>query len=163
MTRLMIVLGMVMLSPQAVALAQATPDFSGTWRFNQDKSSAQISGNWPIVPFPSEIVIKQTPSDLHVSTENIRQTPLTAVFKLDGSKVTLATPSGISETGEARLDGATMVITTRRTFSLPGGAGEVVSEHKETWNLSGSALTVVRTRTQDGESASDKAVYDKIR
>jgi hypothetical protein len=163
MKRWVIVLGLALaLCAQAVALAQAKPDFSGTWRFNQDKSGKNIAGNWPVVPFPSQIAVKQTPTELQVEWTSLRQEPLTADFKLDGSRVTLKAPEGISETGEARLEGATMVITSRRSFSMPGG-GEVVTDTKETSNRSVNALTVVKTRLLGGESHSDKAVYDKIR
>jgi hypothetical protein len=163
MKRWVIVLGMAVTLSAQTALAQSQPDFSGTWRYSEAKSNQNTAGNWAVVPFPSELTIKQTPTELHLVITNNRQEPVTVVFKLDGSKVTLAMPSGISETGEARLQGATMVITTRRTFSLPGGAGEVVSDHKETWDLAGNLLMVVRSRTLDGDTQSDKAAYEKVK
>ncbi len=57
MKRWRVVLG-VALALGVQVLAQAGPDFSGTWRFNQEKSSQGIAGNSPNVPFPSEIVVK---------------------------------------------------------------------------------------------------------
>lgn len=160
MKRLMIVLGVALaLGVQAVALAQARPDFSGTWRFNQAKSSQNIAGNSPNVPFPSQIVVKQTPSELSVVSSSVRQQGMSAVYKLDGSKVTVEAPSGISETGEARFEGATVVITSRRSFSSP--AGETVVDFKEIWSLTGNVLTIEKTRTETGESSTEKAVYDK--
>jgi len=161
MTRVAIALGVALtLGVQAAGLAQARPDFSGTWRFNQAKSNPNIAGNTPNIPFPSQIVVKQTPTDLSVESTSVRQLPVSAVFKLDGSKVTVQAPSGISETGEARFEGATVVITSRRSFSSP--AGETVVDFKEVWSLDGSALTIDKTRTQDGESTSEKAVYDRM-
>ena len=161
MKRLTIVLVVALaLAVQGVALAQARPDYSGTWRFNQAKSSPNIAGNTPNVPFPSQIVVKQTPTELAVESTSVRQQPLSAVFKLDGSKVTVQAPSGISETGEARFEGATVVITSRRSFSSP--AGDIVADFKEIWSLSGNALTIEKTRTQEGESASARAVFDKL-
>ena len=161
MKRWMIVLGVALtLGVPAVALAQARPDYSGTWRFNQAKSSPNIAGNTPNVPFPSQIVVKQTPTDLAVESTSIRQQPLSAVYKLDGSKVTVQAPQGISETGEARFEGATVVIVSRRSFPSPGG--EIVADFEETWSLSGNVLTIEKTRTQEGESTSEKAVFDKL-
>lgn len=161
MTRVAITLGLALLlgtSPQT--LAQARPDFSGTWKFNQGKSSPGIAGNTPNVPFPSQIVVKQTQGELYVESTSVRQAPLKAVFKLDGSKVTVEAPRGISETGEARFEGATLVVTTRRSFSSP--AGETVVDFKEIWSLNGSALTIEKTRTESGDLATAKAVYDKV-
>ncbi len=160
MKRLVILLGLAaMLGVPTEALAQARPDFSGTWRFNQGKSSTGIAGNTPNIPFPSQLVVKQTPTDLDVTSTSVRQSPLAAVYRLDGSKVTVQAPSGITETGEARFDGATVVITSRRSFSSP--AGETVVDFKEVWRLDGGVLTIEKSRTEDGESTSEKAAYDK--
>jgi hypothetical protein len=161
MKRLMIVMGVALtLGLSAVALAQARPDFSGTWKFNQGKSNPNIAGNTPNIPFPSQIVVKQTPTELHVASTSVRQQPLSAIYKLDGSKVTVQAPQGISETGEAKFEGATVVITSRRSFPSP--AGDIVAEFRETWSLSGSVLTIEKSRTQEGESTSEKAVFDKM-
>ena len=160
MKRLMIVLSVALaLGAQAVALAQARPDFSGTWRLNVGKSGPNVAGNTPNIPFPSQIAVKQTPTDISVESTSIRQQPVSAVYKLDGSKVTVQTPEGISETGEAKFDGGNLVITSRRSFSSP--AGEVVVDFKEIWSLSGNALTIEKTRTQSGDTSNSKAVYDK--
>lgn len=160
MKRLTIVLSVALaLGVQAAAFAQARPDFSGTWRFNQGKSNPNIAGNTPNIPFPSQIVAKQTPTDISVESTSVRQQPVSAVYKLDGSKVTVQAPEGISETGEAKLDGGNLVITSRRSFSSP--AGDVVVEFKEIWSLSGNILTIEKTRVQSGDSSTSKAVYDK--
>jgi hypothetical protein len=160
MKRLMIVLGVALtLGVPAAALAQAKPDFSGTWKFNQAKSNPNIAGNTPTIPFPSQIVVKQTPTELHVASSSVRQQPLSAIYKLDGSKVTVQAPPGLTETGEAKFEGETVVITSRRTFSSP--AGDIVADFKEVWTVSGNVLTIVKTRTQEGESTSEKAVFDK--
>jgi hypothetical protein len=160
MKRLMIVLGVALtLGVQAVALAQTRPDFSGTWRLNAGKSAPNVAGNTPNIPFPSQIVAKQTPTDISIESTSVRQQPVSAVYKLDGSKVTVQTPEGISETGEAKFDGGNLVITSRRSFSSP--AGEVVVDFKETWSLGGNVLTIEKSRTQSGDTSNSKAVYDK--
>jgi len=160
MKRLTIVCSVALtLGVQAVALAQARPDFSGTWRLNVSKSAPNVAGNTPNIPFPSQIVARQTPTDISVESTSIRQQPVSAVYKLDGSKVTVQAPEGISETGEAKFDGGNLVITSRRSFSSP--AGDVVVDFKEIWSLSGNALTIEKTRTQSGDTSNSKAVYDK--
>jgi hypothetical protein len=161
MTRLMIAVGLAFaLGSEAMTLAQATPDFSGTWRFNQGKSSPNIAGNTPNISFPSQIVVKQTATDVSIDSTSVRQQPVSAVFKLDGSTVNVQAPSGISETGQAKIEGATLVITTRRSFSSP--AGETVVNFKEVWSISGAALTIEKTRIEEGETSSERAVFDKV-
>ena len=61
MKRLTFVLALALaLGVQTVTFAQARPDFSGTWRYNQSKSNPNTSGNTPNIAFPSQIVVKQT-------------------------------------------------------------------------------------------------------
>jgi hypothetical protein len=148
------------ISAQAISIAQAAPEFSGTWRLNQAKSSRAIVGNTPDIQFASQLEVKQSPTDVSIVATSIRQQPVSAVYKLDGSKVNVQAPEGIIETGEAKLDGTTLVITSRRSFSSP--AGDIVVDFKEVWNRSGNELTVEKTRTQSGESSTQKAVYDKL-
>ena len=162
MKRIVIMLGIAlsaMLGAAPDALAQAKPDFSGTWKFNQLKSSPGIAGNTPNIAFPSQIVVKQSPGELNVASTSVRQAPLSATYKLDGSKVTVEAPRGITETGEAKFEGPNVVIMSRRSFSSP--AGDTVVNFKETWRLDGNVLTIEKTRLEDGESNTEKAVYDK--
>ena len=161
MKRLMIVLSVALaLGGQTVALAQARPDFSGSWRLNVGKSGPNVAGNTPNIPFPSQIAVKQTPTDIAIESTSVRQQPVSAVYKLDGSKVIVKAPEGISETGEAKFDGGNLMITSRRSFSSP--AGDVVVEFKEIWTQSGNVLTIQKTRIQSGDSSTEKAVYDKL-
>src|SRR4030095_13504513 len=147
------------LGAQAISIAQA-PDFSGTWRLNQAKSSRAIVGNTPYIQFGSQLEVKESPTDISIVGTSIRQQPVSAVYKLDGSKVNVQAPEGITETGEATLNGTTLVITSRRSFSSP--AGDIVVDFREVWNRSGNELTVEKTRTQSGDSSTQKAVYDKL-
>ena len=160
MKHIVIMLGVaLMLGVAPAAFAQAKPDFSGTWRFNQTKSTPGIAGNTPNVAFPSQIVVKQTATDLSVQSTSVRQAPLAANYKLDGSKVTVEAPRGIAETGEAKFEGSNVVITSRRSFPSP--AGDQVVNFKEVWTLDGNVLTIQKTRIEEGESNTEKAVYDK--
>lgn len=161
MRRVVIALGLALMLgiPQA-PFAQATPDLSGTWRFNQGKSSPGIAGNTPNIPFPSQIVVKQSPTEIYVASTSVRQAPVTATYKLDGSRVAVEAPRGITETGVATFEGATLVITSRRSFTSP--AGETVVEFREVWTLSGNVLTIEKTRIEGGESTTEKAAYDKV-
>lgn len=151
----------LILGAQAVSLAQARPDFSGTWRISQSKSSRNVVGNTPDIQFPSQLDVKQSATDISVVATSVRQQPLSATYKLDGSKVNVQAPAGISETGQAMLNGPNLVITSRRSFSSP--AGDVVVDFKEVWTVNGNELTIEKTRTQVGDTPStQKAVYDKV-
>ena len=134
-----------------MTLAQARPDFSGTWRYNQGKSNPNTAGNTPNIAFPSQIVVKQTATEISVDSTSVRQQPVSAVYKLDGSKVTVQAPSGISETGEAKIDGGNLVITSRRSFSSP--AGDIVIDFKEVW-------TLTRKHADDRENPHSERRFD---
>ena len=161
MTRLTTALSVtLMLGAQAALFAQGRPDFSGTWRLNQAKSSRAIVGNTPDIQVASQLEVQQTPADVAVVATSVRQQTVSATYKLDGSRVNVQAPEGITETAEARLDSGSLVITSRRSFSSP--AGDIVVDFKEVWSLSGNELTIEKTRTQSGESSTQKAVYDKL-
>ena len=148
-----------LLAAPYLAHAQGRPDLGGTWTLNYDKSGPEVAGNGADVPFPSQMVVVQTPTELSVKRSSVRQSPFAAVYKLDGSKVTVEAPADIKETGEAKFDGTTLVVTSRRLFSSP--AGDTVVDFTEIWTLSGNVLTVKKTMTQEGESQTATAVYDK--
>lgn len=153
---LIVTLGLV---TPSVAFAQARPDLSGSWRLNFDKSGPGVGGNGADVPFPSEMAIAQSATELSVRRSSVRQAPFAATYKLDGSRVNVQAPPEITETGEARFDGPTLVITSRRWFPSP--AGDIVTEFREIVTLTGNVLTVKKTMTQEGESQTETAIYDK--
>ncbi len=144
----------------AVTLAQERPDFTGTWGFNQQKSTPGIAGNTPNIAFASRIVVRQSADEFDVTLTSVRQQPVAAVYRLDGSQVNVQAPAGITEVGSARIEGSTLVITSRRSFTSP--AGETVVQFKEVWSVAGQVLTIEKTRIEDGESSTEKAVYDRM-
>ena len=158
MTRVVLALGVALVLAAPGVRAQGRPDFSGIWKINAAKSGA-VTGNTPNVAFPSQLEVKQSATELYVASTSVRQAPVTATYKLDGSTVTVGAPRGITETAAAKLDGATVVIATRRSFTSP--LGETVITFKETWSVTGTVLTIEKSRIEDGESLTEKAVYDK--
>jgi hypothetical protein len=144
-----------------VASAQTKPDFSGTWIYNQAQSARGTAGNNPVVPFPSEIHITQTGSEMHWEGRTVRQDPVRAVFKLDGSEVPMTGSEGITSKGRAVLEGASLVITSSRSYSSP--AGEIVTEYKEIYSVAGDVLTVEKTQSTGGISNTLKAVYNRAK
>jgi hypothetical protein len=154
MHRVMIalVVALVLATP-SWALAQATPELSGTWRVNP------AAGDAARLIFPTDLVITQSSTELIVERNSVRQGAISAVYSLDGSRVDVEAPSGITETAEASFDGASLVIASRRSFASP--AGEIVVELRELWTVEGDVLTIEKTETQFGESRTGSAVYDK--
>jgi hypothetical protein len=147
------------LTASSAALAQGRPELSGRWLLNYERSGRGVTGNSPDVVFPSELTVTQSPTELSVRRASVRQAPFSAVYKLDGSRIKVDAPAGITETAEAKFDGATLVISYRRSYSSP--AGDVVTDYREDWTVSGTVLTVKKTVTQEGEAQSETAAYDK--
>ena len=141
------------------ARTQGKPDFSGRWSYNQALSSQGTSGNNPLVSFPSELLIKQTPAELHWQASSVRQDAITAIFKLDGSEVTMTGAPEITMRGKAMLEGDKLVIMSKRSYSSP--AGDITTDFKEVYGVAGDVLTVEKTQTTGGVSSTLKAVYSK--
>lgn len=141
------------------AARQGRPDFSGTWLYNQAQSGRGTSGNSPAVPFPTELRIKHMPGELHWEGRSVRQDPITAIFRLDGSEVTMTGAGEITMKGKAVLDGDKLVITSTRSYSSP--AGDITTEFKEVYSIAGEVLTVEKTQSTGGMSATLKAIYTR--
>lgn len=144
------------------ALARAQEggaDFSGRWGISQAKSSPGAVGNNAKVSFPSELIVQQRPGELQVEMRIPRTDSIRAVYKLDGSEITVGTPAGIAERAKAAWDGNRLVITARRVVS--SAFGDFVTDTKEVWTRSGNVLTIGKTATSEGISATETAVYDK--
>src|SRR4030095_9298899 len=147
------------LAASSAALAQGRPEMSGRWLLNYERSGRGVTGNSPDVVFPRELTVTQSPTEISVRRASVRQAPFSAVYKLDGSRIKVDAPAGITETAEAKFDGATLVISYRRSYSSP--AGDVVTDYREDWTVNGNVLTVKKTVTQEGEAQSETAAYDK--
>ena len=160
MKRVVLALGVALVLAAPGVRAQG-PNFGGMWKLNAAKSSPNITGNTPNIAFPSSLEVTQAGMALHVLATSVRQAPVTANYKLDGTMVPVEAPKGITETGAAKLDGQTLVITTKRSFTSP--LGETVINFKEVWTVTGgNTLTIEKTRIEgSGETSTEKAVYDK--
>jgi hypothetical protein len=161
MTRLaaFAVAALVLAAVGAPAQEQAGPDLSGRWHVSQARSSPGALGNSAKVSFASELIVQERSGDLHVEMRIPRTDPVTAVYKLDGSEVTVATPAGIVEKAKAVRDGQMLVITARRTVS--SAFGDFVTDTKESWTRTGDVLTIRKTSTSEGISATETVVYEK--
>lgn len=142
------------------ALAHAQANFSGKWTYDQAKSGRGTAGNNPSVSFPTDLVIKHTPTEFGLETSTTRQEAVKAVYKLDGSEMTVpGGASGVTLKGKARLEGDKLVVESTRSFSSP--AGPIVNQFKEVYSLTGNTLTVEKTQNIGGIENKGVAVYNR--
>ena len=153
----------------ATAAAQAKPDFSGTWRFDDAKSDpaparggggggggGRGGGRMGGAP-ATAMTITQTPAQLSMD-RTTAQGSQTVVYKLDGSESTNTIGMGPA-TSKAAWDGSRLVITTTQT--VQGRGGEITINSKEIYSVQGSTLTIETTRSTPGGEISRKLVYTK--
>lgn len=167
---LMTLLALLTVLPSEV-WAQAKPDLSGAWTFDEAKSDPAPAragggggggggrgggrGGAPA----TAMTIKQTAADLSIE-RTLPQGAQTAVYKLDGTESTNTIGMGPA-TSKASWDGARLVITTTQTMQGRGGGGEVTIESKDIYARDGDTLTIETTRTTPNGSTSRKLVYTK--
>jgi hypothetical protein len=155
-----VVLTAVAVAAPSLIRAQAKADFSGKWTYDQAKSGRGTAGNNPTVSFPTDLVIKHTPTEFDLETSTTRQDVIKVLYKLDGSEVTHPGPSGVTVKGKAKMDGDKLVVEEKRSFSSP--AGEITNEIKEVYSLTGNTLTVEKTMKTGGIENKGTAVYNKV-
>jgi hypothetical protein len=149
-----------LLAVPASAAAQTHQDYSGKWALSQAKSTQGAAGNGATISFGSELIVTQSPTELKVESRYPRvEATQIAVFKFDGSEVTIPLSEGVVEKAKAAWEGDKVVITARRVVST--NFGDFVSETKETWSRSGNLLTIQKTLTADGVNDSQTAVFDR--
>ena len=152
----------------AAALAQKAPNFAGTWTLDKERSELNDRSRIEAMT----MTVAQTADSLEVATETKRIAPQSGgqgpaggrgglggggrfggsdgkfTYSLTERETTSeqATPRGpVPVTLTAKLDGTTLKLTQKRTFS--GQMGEVTATSNEEWSLSadGKTLTVKRS------------------
>ncbi|MBK9163378.1 MAG: hypothetical protein IPM21_05595 [Acidobacteria bacterium] len=145
----------------AAAFAQKAPNFAGTWTL--DKERSELNERTRIETM--KMTVAQTADSLEVATETKRSAPEGGgrggmgggrfgggdgkfTYSLTERETTTeqATPRGpVPVTLSAKLEGATLKLTQKRTFS--GQMGEITATSSEEWSLSadGKTLTVKRS------------------
>lgn len=140
-----------------------TPDFSGKWTQDMDKSDpmgggrAGGGGRGPAGPLT--ITITQSATELTIE----RETPAGVqklVFKLDGSPSTNAAGRGGQSTTTSQWEGGKLV--TKGTQTMNTQNGEVTVENHEVRSLEadGTMVVITTTKSQRGERTR-KTVFNK--
>lgn len=150
----------VVLAVPVLAGAQATPDFSGKWIQDMEKSDPMggPGGGGRGPAGPQSLTITQTAAELTIE----RETPngaMKTVYKLDGSESSNQTGRG-SSTTKSTWEGATLVTAGTQTMNMQGN--EVTIEMKEVRSLDadGTMVVVTTTKSPMGERTR-KTVFKK--
>jgi hypothetical protein len=159
------------LAVPTLALAQAKPDLSGTWTFDEAKSDpaparagggggggggGRGGGRMGGAP-ATAMTIKQTATELSMD-RTTAQGAQTVVYKLDGSESKNTIGAGPA-TSKAMWDGNKLVVTTTQT--VQGRGGEITINSKEIYSVQGNVLTIETTRTTPAGDQTRKLIYTK--
>src|SRR5688572_11500539 len=144
------------------ALAQAKPDFSGTWTLDAAKSDPPpqrggggggggggrggAGGGGGGRGGGGPITIKQSTTEITIGMQT---------YKLDGSEVEVMGRGGVAGKGKASFQGANLVIEQTRDVQ-----GMSITS-KEVRSLSGNEMTVVTTTSTPQGEQTRKTVYTK--
>lgn len=147
----------------SMALAQARPDFSGTWTLDPEASGmpAPQAGGAPGGgggrgggALGNSATVKQTADTLTIE-RTMGETKVVTTYKLDGSesKNTMMGRGGntVESTSTAKFDGPKLTIVSKQDMG-----GQMV-EFTSVWTVSGSTLTVESTNAR----GTQKRVYKK--
>ncbi len=139
--------------------AQAKPDLSGTWKLAAtNPPNYPGSAGWGV---PSQtLIVKQTPTEVTIQGGQYGATPMTVVYKLDGSDTIWEAPS-MTQSGssavvkwrtKARWDGNKLILFTWNT---------ALNQMRDVMSVSNGALTIVRGTEQPGPSTNATLSYSK--
>jgi hypothetical protein len=138
--------------PAAVA-AQGNPALAGRWELAPGGGRGGIRG----IPIATELTIRISPAEVAVDSDTGSARAIqTFLFKLDGTETDVPGPLGWKNTGKARWDGDTLVVSTRRT--LEGGpVGPMSVDVTDVFVVAGDVLTIERAQGR----STDRLVYNR--
>jgi hypothetical protein len=163
---------LAMMAWATMALAQAKPDFSGTWILDVEKSelggasggsgSGGPGGGPSRAPSPAldaKFVITQTASELSID-QQVGGHSNVITFKLDGSESANTGMRGGQLKSKARWDGDRIVVESTQAMTTPNG--ERTLETKEVRSLAADGTMVVERTTQTPRGTrTQKLVFKK--
>lgn len=144
----------------SMALAQARPDFSGTWTLDPEASGMPApqagggGGRGGGGALGNNATVKQVGDTLTIE-RTMGETKVVTTYKLDGSesKNSMMGRGGtaVESTSTAKFDGPKLTIVSKQDMG-----GQMV-ESTSVWTVSGSTLTVESTNAR----GTQKRVYKK--
>jgi hypothetical protein len=162
MKRVVLLTVAIALAVASIALAQAKPNFSGTWVLDPSKSEmgqARVGAN-PAAARTVTLVLRQSASELTIE-QKLGERTLVSVYKLDGTESVNKSPSGADIKSTTSWSGSTLM--TRTSMTLSGPQGEMTSHTTDVRSLSanGQTMTVELTRQTAQGEVKQKLVYNK--
>ncbi len=154
----------------AAPLAAQKPDFSGTWKINNEKSDPMpappAGGGGGQRPGgmggmrPSELFITHSDSKMVIEQKMGERTVLLTHY-LDGRESKNAGMRGTEMTTKSTWVDNTIVTTGENTFTTPMGEMTIKSHEVRSMSDDGKSMTVVSTATTPRGEMTRKTVYDK--
>lgn len=151
-----------------IALAQAKPDFSGTWTLDLDKSETggpaggpggDRPGRGQGFPPDAKFVVKQTASELSID-QQVGGNSTVTTFKLDGSESVNTGMRGGQVKSKARWDGSRLIVESTQTLNTPDGERSL--DTKEIRSLAPDGTMIVeRTTVTPRGMRTQKLVFKK--
>jgi hypothetical protein len=152
-----------------IALAQARPDFSGTWTLDLDKSETGAPpagapggdrpGRGQGFPLDATFVVKQTASELSID-QRVAGNSTVTTFKLDGSENVNTGMRGGQVKSKARWDGNRLIVESTQPLNTPDGERSL--DTKEIRSLAPDGTMVVeRTTVTPRGTRTQKLVFKK--
>jgi hypothetical protein len=141
----------------ALRAGQTTPDLTGTWTIDPDKSDpAPAGGRGGRGGNPAQLVITKSDTELTVSQGGAGN----YIYNLDGSERS-GPPGGETKSTIAWQDDK-LVVTWKREFFAGPERGYVTSTGKDVYTVAGNVLTVERMSTTPPQSPQTrKTIYNK--
>jgi hypothetical protein len=151
----------------AVLSWQTRPDFSGTWTFDEARSTQHVPGGVVIAKLlGDEVTIRQDASQMRL-TIRIRSSSVEAIYALDGSESRNLSSEGggkpdVTVTSRASWEGGTLVVRSTSTSEIQGKA--VTTETKRVFSIdSDGNLILDRSGTPISEVPASRSVYKRAR
>ncbi|MEW5982186.1 MAG: hypothetical protein AB1806_07420 [Acidobacteriota bacterium] len=160
MTRRLAIVAMVCAAALFLPLVAGaqTPDFSGKWVQDMDKSDPAGGGRGPAGP--QTVTITQTATELTIEREG-RGGVQKTVYKLDGTESVNVAGRGGEAKSISKWDGAKLVTkTTRSMTNQAGEAMTIESEEVRSLEADGTMVVVTTTKSPMGEQTR-KVVFKK--
>ena len=139
------------------SFASGTPDFSGTWVLDNEKSDMGMPAGAGKLPMQTvTLVIKQTAATLSIDRKTANQVE-TAVLKLDGTESLNKAPNGKDVKSNSVWSGSTLV--TKSTMLID--ETQVQMSDIRSLSADGKVMTVQITRQTPRGEIKQTLIYNK--
>ena len=145
-------------------LAQARPDFAGTWTFDQQKSMKPGPDGRVVLAamLGDDFVALQTASTLTLRI-SFQGSTVVAVYDLTGAESENVSPGDITVTSRASWKGNTLVIDSVSAGQEEAGKPVTIRTKRVIWIDDDGDLLIERTGTPASQVTPSRSVYRRVR